>query len=99
MEGKHMTVTRPTFHVGSVEYLTVTVKADETLDQQPVSISVDRGVTWLPAVWEGDAGTTRAARTAEPITWEVAGWRPVHVKVIDNPEVPIVAAGSLTVSK
>ena len=85
---------------GSVEYLTVTVTADVTLGSQPVALSLDRGVTWLPATWQGDPGTTRQARTDEPVTFtRPSPYRdtPVLVRVTDNPEVPLIAAGSYAV--
>lgn len=90
---------------GSVEYLTVTVTADVELVDQPIEISIDRGETWLPAVWQGDPGTTRKARTVAPVAFDAppaSNMRPsshtVWVRVTDNPEVPIVSAGSFQIS-
>lgn len=92
-----MIVTKPVyFPVGSLEYLTVTVTADVPLDNQPVSVSIDGAETWLPCVWQGDAGTTRKARTTSPITFEPIDGRrsmTVTVKVTDSPEVPLIRAG------
>ena len=93
-------MTSPLFRAGSVEYLTVTVTADVELGAQPVSLSMNDGVTWLPCEWVGAAGTTRKARTVDPVTF-TAGTRSnigVLVKITDEPEVPIVRAGSLTIS-
>ena len=91
-----------TYLDGSVEYLTVTVTADIELTDQPVEISVDRGATWLPAVWTGDPGTTRKARTAEPYTFDRGDKRlvshSVWVRITDNPEAPIVSAGSFQIT-
>lgn len=94
MEGDHMTYT-----AGSEEYLTVTVTADVELDAQPVSISIDNKATWLPATWVGDPGTTRKARTSSPVTFSATPRAySVHVKVTDSPEVPIIRAGSFSVT-
>lgn len=89
---------RQTFVAGSVEYLTVTVTADVTLDTQPVALSLDKGVTWLACTWQGSAATTRKARTTSPITFS-GTWRnaAVLVKITDTPEIPIVNAGGISV--
>lgn len=94
-------MTTPTYIDGSIEYLTVTVTADVPLDAQPVAVSLDRGTTWLPCVWVGDPGTTRKARTTTPVTFDNAGafrTPSVLVRVTDNPEVPIIRAGSLHIA-
>lgn len=85
-------------YVGSVEYVSVTVTADVTLDTQPVAISLDHGTTWLTAGWQGSAGTTRSARTASPVTFTERDNLPVHVRVTDTPEIPIIRAGTLNVT-
>lgn len=86
---------------GSHEYLTVTVTSDVELGAQPVAISIDRGVTWLPATWQGSYGTTRKARTTDPVPLDVGGGSerqiPVLVKVTDTPEIPLMRAGHITI--
>lgn len=89
---------------GSTEYLRVPVgPASVVLAAQPVAISLDSGTTWLPAQWEGDPGTTRTARTTNPVLFEVAAGEvatayPVLVRITDTPEVPILGAGWVLVS-
>lgn len=92
-------MTSPTFVAGSVEYITVTVTSDTTLaDIVGVAISMDNGSTWLPCTWQGTAGRTRKARTNSPFTFGGPGHSvEVLVRLIDDPEVPIVQAGRLTV--
>jgi hypothetical protein len=81
-----------------VEYLTVTVTADVTLDTQPVDISFDRQV-WVTAAWQGSSGTTRDARALiDGTNVPAPGVWPVYVRITDSPETPVVYAGSVTVS-
>lgn len=88
------------FNLGSIEYVAATVTSDVTLDAQPVTMSVDSGVTWLPAEWVGDPGTTRQVRTASPVTFDTpSGGRHVLVKIVDTPEIPVVFAGSYGVRR
>ena len=85
-----------TVYRGSIEYISVSVTSDVTLDAQPVAISVDGQVTWLTAAWTGSPGTTRSARVLLNVTnMPVAGESQVYVKVTDSPEVPIFAAAGV----
>lgn len=86
--------TARTIYKGSVEYLSVTVTADVTLDAQPVAISFDR-TTWVACTWQGTAGLTRTASVLANDANLPATNSPVFVKVTDSPEVPIVNAGTL----
>lgn len=77
----------------SVEYLSVSVTSDVTLDTQPVSVSVDDRATWITATWLGAAATTRSARILlNGANMPTAGQRQVYVKVVDSPETPVFAA-------
>lgn len=87
-----------TIYRGSTEYLEVAVTADVTLASQPVSISFDR-TTWHSAAWTGDPGLTRTARllvgsSGCPVP---AKSTPVFVRITDNPEAPVIYAGTLAV--
>lgn len=77
----------------STEYLAVSITADETLDTQPVEISVDNQVTWLGATWVGSPGLTRSARIllspSAPSNMPPAGERLIFVRLTDSPEVPV----------
>ncbi len=85
---------------GSVEYLNVDITADVTLDTQPVSVAVSRstptGTDWQAAEWAGTAGTTRTARVL--YTADTPGLYAVWARITDNPETPIIRAGTLSVS-
>jgi hypothetical protein len=89
---------------GTVEFVSATVTADVTLNAQTVKIAISRGDThtWLDAIWVGASGTTRKARTQSPITFDAttypASTYGVYVKVTDDPEVPVIRAGNLTIS-
>jgi hypothetical protein len=86
------------YPLGTLEYVSATVTADVSLDAQAVTISIDSGATWLPATWVGSPGTTRKVRTSNPVSFAVkAAWRQVLIKIVDNPEIPIVEAGSIRV--
>lgn len=91
-----MSIPSNDYTTGSLEYISVTVTANVLLDTQPVVISLDSGVTWLTATWLGQAGTSRTTRTAVPVALTASGG--VRVKVTDNPEIPIMRAGRITVS-
>lgn len=89
---------------GSLEYVKATVTADVTLaDAMTVAISLSsNGVhNWVTATWTGTAAVTRTARTSSPVDFSTltkGKTYSVYVKLTDSPEVPIIAAGSLTVS-
>ncbi len=80
---------------GSVEYLNVDITADVTLDTQPVDIRVGSGA-WQIAAWTGTAGTTRTARLL--YTANTPGLFAVWARITDNPETPVIRAGTLSVS-
>lgn len=89
---------------GTVEFVAVPVTANVTLGTQAVKIAISRGDThtWLNAIWIGSSGTTRTARTTGAITFDATTYPAssygVFVKVTDDPEVPIIRAGTLTIS-
>jgi hypothetical protein len=78
----------------STEYQVVTVTANNTLDTQPVEISVDNQATWLTAAWTGSPGTTRSARVLLNGSNMPAASspHPVFVRLTDSPETPVFAA-------
>lgn len=87
---------------GSIEYITATVTADVPLTM-PVELSLSRGDqhTWLPATWEGTPGETRNVRTTNVVTFDDTFEHRTYsvcVRLTDNPEVPIVNAGSLNIT-
>lgn len=90
---------------GTTEFVKATVTSGgTTLDTQVVKIALSRSDdhTWLDAHWIGDAGTTRSARTDSPVIFSDAGYPArsygVFVKVTDDPEVPIIHVGTITIS-
>jgi len=86
-----------TYKTGSIEYVTVTVKADVELEAQQVAISIDGGATWLGAMWLGVPGTTRRARTAAAVNFGPPRRGTVLVRVSDSSEAPIMEAGDFMV--
>lgn len=85
---------------GTIEFLSVQVSANITLDVQLVELSIDKGATWLPCNWQGAASTARTARTDSPIEMvadEQNTVYPVWVRVTDSPEIPLMVAGSFSV--
>lgn len=84
---------------GSIEYLYADVVSDVTLDQQVVEMALAEtlaSVTWLPAAWMGASGLARTARVLLDGT-VAEGKYQVFVKIHDNPEVPIIKAGTLRI--
>lgn len=84
---------------GSIEYLYADVTSDIALDQQAVEIAIAPTVqtaVWLTAAWTGDAGNDRTCRVLLDGTL-AAGKYMIFVKIHDNPEIPIIKAGSLKV--
>lgn len=82
---------------GSTEFLDVEVTASVQLDDDtPVAFSFDNRVTWLEAAWEGSPATTRTASLL--VDDELLGTKSttVYVRITDNPEVPIVNAGTVS---
>ena len=85
-------------HRGSTEYLKVTLTSDVTLDAQPVEFSLDDGTTWLSAEAVGSAAMVRQYRhllTPEEQPDKAAVV--VLVRITDNPEIPIIEAGTLSI--
>lgn len=87
---------------GTLEYLTCTLAdtGGDDLTTDTVEISIHRGppATWLPAQWI--SGTE--VRTVEPVSFD-AGTYPsfsysVSLRVLHDPEVPIVRVGDLTIT-
>jgi len=82
---------------GSIEYLEVQIEADVELNVQAVRFTFDR-VTFFDAEWAGDPGTTRTARLLlDDSMLPDAITTPVFVTITDNPETPLIPAGTLTV--
>lgn len=83
---------------GTVEYLDITVTSDVVLTGT-VEVSFGDRETWHEATWIGAAGTTRTARillgTTVPLPARSTN---VYVRFTDSPEVPVVAAGQVTIS-
>lgn len=96
-------MTRSTIHRDSVEYLNVTVSAPAgvSLSAQPVAIAVVAGspavTDWHTAAWV--EGTTTARLLVGPAHVALTpGYLNVWVKVTDNPETPVLKAGTITVT-
>ena len=84
-------------YIGTTEYLSVTVYAGVTLDAQVVALSFDRS-TWISAAWTGTAATQRQARALiNAGNIPAVGTYAVYVRVTDSPEIPVMAAGQVTV--
>lgn len=84
---------------GSVEYLYADVVSNTVLGTQPVEFAIATTVTtavWKAGAWEGDPGQARTARVLLDGTLP-AGKYQIFVKVHDNPEIPIIKAGTLKV--
>lgn len=93
-------------YAGTTEYITVPISSAVTLDTQPVAIAFHRAededgdwiYDWLNATWIGTAGTTRLAQLLlTPSNTPIPGSHPIFVKVTDNPEIPVILAGTLEV--
>lgn len=100
--GIAMTSDRRIIYVGSTEYIDVPLtNANGVLfSTQPVLFSFDEGVTWNPGIWQGTAAATRVCSIllgtgGVPVPPE--GIYRVRVKVVDNPEMPIIDVGKLQV--
>lgn len=82
------------------EYLNVTVTCSTEgvdLDAQPVYITFDRAI-YYTAEWVGDVGPTRTARLLmDDSNLPTGKTSTIYVRVTDNPEAPIIAAGKLNV--
>lgn len=101
-----MSATNAEIVFGSVQYLKVTVRGDITLDQQEVTVILaDPGVRpdvadEQAATWVGTAGTTRVCQVliGTPGGYDVQpGEYEVYVRIFDNPEIPLIPAGMVTV--
>lgn len=85
---------------GSTEYVEATVTVDVPLDMT-VELALTRGNNdhvWLPATWQGDVGTTRTARTTNPVTFDDDYPRSAYslfARLTDTPEEPIVRVGTV----
>lgn len=88
-----------TMYLGTLEYLTGGIGADiEVTDSDTIEVSFDKGLAWHAAEWVGPPGISRQWRlllgSTIPLT---LGRSAVYVRITDNPEVPIVKAGTLNV--
>ena len=83
---------------GSTEYLKVTLTADVELDTQDVAFSLDEGTTWLDAEPVGVAGLERVYQhLLIPAEYPDSSVVDVLVRITDNPEIPLIRAGTLTI--
>lgn len=100
--GQNPMTTKLTIPRGSVEYVEATVTADLTLDMT-IELSLSRGNThtWLPATWQGAAGTTRVAQTTSPITfgddYPYSSYS-LYARLADAPEAPIIYIGPVLIT-
>lgn len=87
-----------TIYAGTVEFLEVTVTADEVLDTQPVQFSFDR-VEWYDADWTGIAGMSRTAEllVGDEVPLPGRGSFELFVRVDDSPEAIVFSAGRLSI--
>lgn len=87
----------------SLQYLTASITADVTLDDQVVALALMADSTgspgaddWTTATWVGDAGTTRSARIlvgpGGDFTPSVGGYT-VYGRVTNDPEIPVMKVG------
>jgi len=83
---------------GTVEYLEATVTADVVIaDDDPVAFTFDRE-TFHTAEWTGIAGNTRTCRVLlDDTLLPAAPASDVYVRVTDNPEIPLIPAGTLLI--
>jgi hypothetical protein len=86
------------YKVGSEEHITGTLSADVVLDEQAVFVSIDRGVTWMPAVWEGVPGLRRKVRSADTHTFTTPRRGVGLAKVMDTSEGTIIELGDYKVT-
>lgn len=84
---------------GATEFVTADFTASVNLDTQPVHFSFDNKQTWLAGAWTGAVATTRTCRLLVVVntTLPTPGFYPVHVRVTDNPEIPVRQAGAIEV--
>jgi hypothetical protein len=91
---------------GATEYISSPVVSNVTLSAQPVHFSFDDRATWTAATWIGssvqDPQTLLWTRTAQlqvvaSTMFPAAGMFTLLVRVTDNPEIPIMNAGGITV--
>lgn len=85
---------------GSKEFVKALMTSDRTLDTQTPEMRIYPG-DWVPADWQGAAGTTREVRTSSAI--DFAGFakgigHTVWVRFTDSPEVPIIDVGEIRIS-
>lgn len=81
---------------GTKEYLEVPVASDVELDGT-IEFSFDRQ-TWLTAEWTGDPGTTRTAQVlVDDDNLPAKSTSSVYVRFTDNPEIPLIKAGEITI--
>lgn len=89
----------PELFIGTVQYLTVTLKSNAVIVDQPVEFSFDRQ-TWYPAEWATAPDVTRKCRI---LTEDVlplppsGGLKSVYVRLTDNPEIPIISPGQVII--
>lgn len=99
----------PTYPRGTVEYVKgIATCSVPITDTMTVSLSLSTGGdsigythVWLAGTWEGAEATTRIARTASPVTFDAAYPSRAYtlfLKVSDNPETPLINAGTVRVT-
>lgn len=81
----------------TAEFLQGAIEASVTLDTEGVELALARDdvYTWLPAVWIGNPGTTRTARTTSTVdlsTYPEEQYG-LYARVTATPEVPVIYVG------
>lgn len=85
---------------GTKEYLSATISADVDLtDDVPIWFTFDREV-FLEGEWVGDVGMSRACRLLvdDSILPPDLSLIDVHIRIDDNPEVPLIPVGQLNIT-
>jgi len=83
------------FYRGTVEYLIGTVTTDVDLTGDTVEVSFDNRESWIPAEWIGS--TNRWRILLDETTMPEVDRFGVHVRITDNPEIPVLKAGTVLV--
>lgn len=82
---------------GTQEYIEVELTSTANLTGT-IEFSLDDRETWLTAEWVGDVGTTRTAEyLLTPETTPAASSTDVFVRFTDNPEIPLLNAGQISI--
>ena len=87
-----------TLQRGTTEYLDVLVRSDVDLGNQTVEVSFNK-TDWFPAEWTGTAGLERKVQVLVDDSRLPANVNQatVYIRVTDEPEIPILAAGAVQI--